>query len=151
MRSLKGIFRKYSNPNNEYLVIIFSPHADGNTQKSFAVHKTFLELHSKTELQHSPKKLKKTGTYFKTEKRKKKKNRKKAKTLNIFIIFWHHLLIGKHIIYPLFKAKIFTPDAKLKALAHSSSQVCSVWAWPRVNIYSESVWDGRAQITPDKM
>ena len=36
-----------------------SPSCSGEAGQSFALHKTFLELHSKTELQRSPKQIKK--------------------------------------------------------------------------------------------
>ena len=42
---------------NENVVNLFSPSCRWKVRRSFILHKTFLELHGKTELQHSPKHL----------------------------------------------------------------------------------------------
>lgn len=54
--------KRISSPKNENVVVIISsPYADEKSQ-SFVVHRTFLDLHSKTALQNCPEQLKKLGT-----------------------------------------------------------------------------------------
>ena len=73
-------------------------------------HKTFLELHSWTVLEHSPQTTEADGDSRKLRDPK---------------------LIWKHFIYNLFKAKIFTLAAKLKTLEQTQPEV-GAWAWPKV-------------------
>lgn len=49
-------------------------HADGKVGWNLVLHKTFLEPHSKTVLQHSPKQQNQRGTSFKTQGKKQSLN-----------------------------------------------------------------------------
>ena len=53
-----------------------SPSCDEKAKRGFVVHNTFLELHSKTALQHSPKQAEVDGDWKKTKKQKKNKHEK---------------------------------------------------------------------------